>query len=204
MSSQHHSSSTYPEGRVRGPGLLYGGIGLLLAGAMQAVGLFNKGDAALKESLSEALFAGAATDDVTLSLLLMTAAVFSFGVAFAVLDSAGSWRRLLLGISAIMVVLAMVPTFAVWRIYFSPFLPTVALFWAWFCTMMYANHHVMPCDGQPMATQVPVVTRPESAQAPEEGRLPAPEAAKQRSDPNARYKPRDNDDTKEENIDGQG
>ena len=118
----------------------------MLALAMQMTGLFKQGDTQLREKLLGAVFDGAAPEILTMPVLMIFAAVFSFGLAFAVLDSPGTWRRLILGITAVIVVLAMVPTFAVWQIYFSPFLPLIALFWSWFCSLMYANHHVMPCD----------------------------------------------------------
>ena len=43
MRSNHQNHAPTP-GRVDGPGLLYGGIGLALAVAMQLVGLFKMGD----------------------------------------------------------------------------------------------------------------------------------------------------------------
>ena len=154
MISNHQNHAPLP-GRVDGPGLLYGGIGLALAVAMQLVGLFKMGDARLKQSLIGSVFHGAAPDVLAMPFLVIVAAVFCFGLAFAILDSAGAWRRVILGITALVIVFAMVPTLAVWNIYFSPFLPVIALFWTWFCTMMYVNHHVMPCDSLNSKFQTP-------------------------------------------------
>ena len=126
--------------------MLYGGVGLVMAMALEISGLFERGDALLSGQLSGALQDRVLDHAVPMLLPVLVAAVFCFGVGFAVLDSPGILRRIILGTSALVLLFAMVPTFAVWNIYFSPFLPVVALFWTWFCCMMYANHHRMPCD----------------------------------------------------------
>lgn len=77
---------------------------------------------------------------------MFCSAVFCYGIAYAVLDSAGLWRRIVLGITAVVLTLAMVPAFAVWDIYFSPFVQLVGVFWSWFCVVLYTQHHQMPCD----------------------------------------------------------
>ena len=118
---------------------------MALALAMQLLGLFERGDARLQQSLSWILSDSFQTA-VSEPVLFMVAAMFSFGIAFAVLDSPAAWRRIVLGLTALVLVLAMVPVCALWQIYFSPFFVVVAYFWAWFCTMMYTSQHVMPCE----------------------------------------------------------
>lgn len=144
--SHHHHHATLP-GRVDGSGLLYGGVGLALGMAMQWLGLFKRGDARLTSWLLESVFHGNTPEVLSLPWMVFVTAVFCFGLAYAVLDSSGMWRRLILGVTALILLLAMVPSFAVWNLYFSPFLPVVGAFWTWFCTIMYVSHHVMPCDG---------------------------------------------------------
>ncbi len=102
---------------------------------MQMLGLFMRGDARLKQALLEPVFQGEMPDALVTPALVVFAAVFCWGLAFAVLDSAGTWRRVVLGVTMMVIVLAMVPTFAVWDIYFSPFLPLIGVFWSWFCTL---------------------------------------------------------------------
>ena len=144
---KHHPQAvqSHPPGRVASSCLLYGAVGMALALAMHLLGLFDQGDARLKQSLS-ALASDLYLVVVSDSLLFVVAALFSFGIAFAVLDSPAAWRRIVLGLTAFVVLLAMVPVCALWQIYFSPFFVVVAYFWAWFCTMMYTSHHVMPCE----------------------------------------------------------
>lgn len=217
MISHHHNAKAHPEGRVGGPGLLYGGVGLALAAAMQITGLFKQGDSSLKEDLLSAMMNGVAPDVLATPVLLMVAAVFSFGIALAVLDSPGTWRRIVLGVTAMVVLLAMVPAFAVWQIYFSPFLPLIALFWSWFCTMMYVNHHLMPCEhagaepGNQSArhgARVDVTVSGSSKQAKraEPDGLDGPEERKKRTekerDPDVRYQPKDQNPEKQKQRNG--
>lgn len=154
MSSHHHNHAV-PQGGVGGPGLLYGGVGLVLAMTMQMLGLFKSGDARLKKWLLEPVFHGDMPDTLVIPALILITAVFCFGLAFAILDSVGTWRRVILGITMMALTIAMVPTFAVWHVYFSPFVLLVGVFWTWFCTMMYVSHHVMPCDSLSFKIQTP-------------------------------------------------
>ncbi|WP_227021343.1 hypothetical protein [Oceaniferula marina] len=132
--------------RVDGPCLLYGSVGVWLAVAMELVGLFKAGDRKLLDALMSPVFHGQAPSQWPLWMQILITAACCYALAFFVLDSHGTWRRVLLGVTMLILVLSMVPTMAVWEVYFSPFLPAVGVFWTWFCSMMYVRHHVMPCD----------------------------------------------------------
>ena len=214
MRSHHHHAKAHPEGRVGGPGLLYGGVGLALAAAMQITGLFEQGDVSLKGDLLSPMMNGTALVVLATPVLLMVAAVFSFGIALAVLDSPGTWRRIVLGVTAMVVLLAMVPAFAVWQIYFSPFLPLIALFWSWFCTMMYVNHHLMPCEhagaapgnqsarhGARVDAMVPGSSKQAKSGEPDQLDERKKRTEKER-DPDAKYQPKDQNPEKQQQLNG--
>ncbi len=201
MNTQHHAAQPYPPGRVGSSCLLYGGVSMALALAMQLLGLFERGDARLQQSLSWILSDSFQTA-VSEPVLFMVAAMFSFGIAFAVLDSPAAWRRIVLGLTALVLVLAMVPVCALWQIYFSPFFVVVAYFWAWFCTMMYTSQHVMPCEiGVAEKTHQPHVgihAKPERVTASPEQTSPESsdtegnhQAAKPDNNPDTKYQPKD-------------
>jgi len=181
--------------------MLYGGVSMALALAMQLLGLFELGDARLQQSLSWILSDSFQTV-VSEPVLFMMAAMFSFGIAFAVLDSPAAWRRIVLGLTALVLVLAMVPVCALWQIYFSPFFVVVAYFWAWFCTMMYTSQHVMPCeigvDQKPYQPHVEIHAKPERVTASPEQTSPESsdtegnhQAAKPDNNPDTKYQPKD-------------
>jgi len=190
---------------VDGPGLLYGGVGVALAMTMQMVGLFKQGDARLKKWLLEPVFHGDMPDTLVTPALLVITVVFCLGLAFAILDSAGTWRRVVLGITMVVITIAMVPTFAVWQVYFSPFVLLVGVFWTWFCTMMYVNHHVMPCDSlnaklslnsKSQTPNTNVVAAKQPVVEKEVEQKIAPVVKKNPKDSDAKYKP------KEKKVDG--
>lgn len=135
-----------PVGRLNMPALLYGSVGLLLSYALHWIGMFKRVDALLLESMSNPFFHEGVAAQPTMLSVMVVAGVFCYGIAFAVLDSPSVWRRVLLGITAMILTVAMVPTFAVWSIYFSPFVQLVGVFWSWFCVVIYTQHHRMPCD----------------------------------------------------------
>jgi hypothetical protein len=181
--------------------MLYGGVSMALALAMQLLGLFELGDARLQQSLSWIL-SDSFQVVVSEPVLFMLAAMFSFGIAFAVLDSPAAWRRIVLGLTALVLVLAMVPVCALWQIYFSPFFVVVAYFWAWFCTMMYTSQHVMPCeigvDQKPHQPHVEIHAKPERSadssaqnQASSSDAGGGHEASKPGNEPDTKYQPKE-------------
>lgn len=156
MSVHHHSNEHVS--RVDIPCVLYGSVGVGVALAMQVVGLLKNGDERLLGALLNPVFHGEMPGVLSLPVQLLITVVCCYGLAFIVLDSAGTWRRLLMGVTVLILVLAMVPTLAVWNIYFSPFLAAVGVFWTWFCTMMYVSHHHMPCEIQPAPASILTVS----------------------------------------------
>ncbi|BDS06000.1 hypothetical protein NT6N_10400 [Oceaniferula spumae] len=194
MSSHHHKHHS-AVGRVDGPALLYGAVGLMFAVAMHWVGLFKKGNTRILEALMDPVFRGGDPQILSTPVLATLTAVFCFGLAFAVLDSSRAWRRIILGVTVLVLVLAMVPTLAVWNIYFPPMMTIVGVFWTWFCTMMYVNHHLMPCDAivstpsqtvtaQPV-TQPPSATPTQATPKPKEKPSTAAKAKKAAKKKNA-------------------
>jgi len=175
--------------RVDAPCLLHGTVGVSIAIVMQILGLFKLGDNRLTAALLDPVFHGQAPEGVSLFVQVMVCAVLCYGIAFVVLDTAGVWRRVVMGVSVLVLVLAMVPSLAVWNMYFSPFLTVVGVFWAWFFSLMYANHHLMPCEvaHAPQPIQKPQIARPVISQDSPKRVEPAPEGIK---DENKKYQPK--------------
>ncbi len=145
MALNRHKHST-TAGSLEVSTLLCGTLGLLVSGVLYWIGLLGKGDLGVFHLLSQPVFQGAVPSQLSAPILFLLTAVFCFGLAFAVLDSPGAWRRVVLGLTLLVLVIAMVPTLAVWDIYFPPMMCLVGVFWTWFVGMIYAGHHSMPCD----------------------------------------------------------
>jgi hypothetical protein len=175
--------------RVDAPCLLHGTVGVSLAIVLQILGLFKSGDDRLMAALIDPVFHGQAPEGVSLLVQVMVCAVLCYSIAFVVLDTAGLWRRVVMGVSVLVLVLAMVPSLAVWHIYFSPFLTLVGVFWAWFFTLMYANHHLMPCEVTHThpPIQKPQIARPVISQDSPRRVEPVPEVSE---DESKKYQPK--------------
>ena len=147
MRSQNQKYTNHlPLGRVDIPGMLYGSVGVVLSFTLYWLGVFKRADSWLFDFLHKPLFHEGVPELLSMVIMATVAAVFCYGVAFSVLGSAGLWRKIVLGVTAIVLTLAMVPAFAVWNIYCSPVLQLVGVFWSWFCVVIYTQHHQMPCD----------------------------------------------------------
>ena len=139
----HHK----PAGQIPVPLFVFGAVALLLGVMTEILGVFDGATAALRsvwESGNVALTQTAGVPD--LSGILVTAAA-SFGLAGAVLMTPGDGRRAILGVSAIALTIAFLPAFAVWGVFWKPFGMSLAIFWSWFSSFLYARTHQMPCEG---------------------------------------------------------
>lgn len=160
MTQNYHKHSATP-GRVDSSALLCGALGLLVSGVLYRIGLLGKGDLKILNLLSQPVFGDTVPSHLSTPVLFLLTGLFCLGLAFAVLDSPGVWRRLVLGLTLLILVVAMVPTLAVWNIYFPPVVSLVGVFWTWFASMMYASHHQMPCDRITPQVQQPETQQPE-------------------------------------------
>lgn len=193
--NQRHTAPV-PVGRVDVPGVLYGSIGLALSFALHWAGVLRRADAWLFDLLHGPLFHDGVPDLAPVPLVIACAAAFCYGVAFAVLDSAALWRRIVLGVTAAVLTLAMVPAFAVWNVYFSPVVQLIGVFWSWFCVTIYTQHHQMPCDPVHIDIQMsppePELLQPIDHSPPEPVSFHKKEkkAEKETPDPQDKYRPK--------------
>ena len=195
MSHQYDKNGVLP-GKVGVSTLLYGALGLLVAGALDWVGLLGKGDQRILDFIFEPVFRGVVNMEFGIAVTLPLTGVLCFGLAFSVLDSGGMWRRFLLGLTVAVLVLALVPTLALWGIYFPPMVCLVGIFWTWFTSIIYAGHHQMPCDDiitqSTVPYEVPVaVSEPLPEVEPDkvEENIVDEEEIQEPLDPDEKYKP---------------
>ena len=140
------SHRAQPVGHVMLPLFVFGAVSLLLGTAPEVMGVFNGATEALRgwwrsgglEVRGEAGLPG------VVGILLTGLACF--GLAGAILGTPGSGRRMILGATTLLLVLGLIPAFAVWGIFWKPFGMLLAVVWAWFSAMTYATRHRMPCE----------------------------------------------------------
>ncbi len=88
------------------------------------------------------------SDPVTISPIWgwVTALFLAVGVAYVVLDSVGKWRRVLIVMIVLTLVISFSPLLMLWDVFWVPPVEVSAILWAWLCAFFYASQHVMPCE----------------------------------------------------------
>ena len=136
-----------PIGHLSVPLTVFGSVSLLLGTAAEAMAIFD----GLTESLRGLWESGGLEIQAEMGLPgmvgLFIAAAASFGLVAAILGTPGTGRRLIVGFSALLLTLSLIPAFAVWGIFWKPFGVVLAVLWAWFSATIYAQTHRMPCEG---------------------------------------------------------
>ncbi len=145
-----------PSGHVAGPLLIFGSVSLVLGFAVEFLGIFAGAEQSLQErwKSTEMVFRGSLGAASPVGLLF--GAAVSYGLVGAILGTPGIGRRMILGFSALVLGLALMPVLAVWGIFWKPFGLSFMILWAWFSAMIYASRHAMPCEGW-IATDAPNV-----------------------------------------------
>lgn len=147
LKNPHKLSKThYSEGLVLWPSLLYGFLGVVLAFILQKLGLFESANKYVSQLIVTYFSEGEQMVFLSTLVSIAIAVLCSVGVAWVVLDSRGAWRRMIVVVSSVVLVLALAPTLAVWNVYFSPFFVLVSVLWASLCSFLYTSYHRMPCD----------------------------------------------------------
>ncbi len=79
----------------------------------------------------------------------LAAVVFACGLAIAILASAGHGRRVILWLTALVLVSAWAPVLCLAA--YAPAIagPWIATMWSGICALVYTTHHCMACDSPP-------------------------------------------------------
>ena len=140
------SQATKPVGHFPVPFITFGFVSLLLGVATEMMGVFDGLTASLREVWKSGGLGFEAEMGLPGIVGVMISSAASFGVIAAILGTPGTGRRLVLGVSALILVVALIPAFAVWGIFWKPFGVILSVVWAWFSGMIYTGTHFMPCE----------------------------------------------------------
>ncbi len=167
-----------PAGEVVIPALLCGAVGTVFSSILYLVGIYDGLGQALQDKYvgEPYLMQGdyALHDGWNFILLV----VMCFGISFAVLDSDMVWRRVMLFLLAIVVVVLCSPVMMMWDIFWSPVMVIIGLLWSWFCAFIYSVQHIMPCERLvPMRVAQPVKLAKEHQVKPSKVKNETPHAS---------------------------
>lgn len=137
------SSTSQSEGHVFGPALAIGSMALVLAAGFGVLGLMDRADALIADAL---IVGGGGVKHLPEWLVWVAAAVGAFGLSLAILQVPGNWRRLVLWVSALVVLAGWAPVLVLASHAPAVAVPLLATFWSGLCAFVYASKHHMAVD----------------------------------------------------------
>lgn len=155
---------TKPQGQLANTAMLCGVAGALVGIVLEFVGLFGGLGASLESMYEAEPFLLVDALPVTPYWNWLLAIALSVGVAFAVLDSRGTWRRVLILLFALTLIVIASPVLVLWGVFWSPFLLLCAVVWSWLGAFVYASQHQMPCDFVAVTSKPQADPQPEQSQ----------------------------------------
>ena len=134
-----------PAGHVAVPAAAIGSLSILLAAGLGTLGILDRVHPVIAKLVAQGNAAAFPKALPGWSVWLATA-LFAFGLAFAILSVAGTWRRLVLWITALVLVAGWAPVLSLAA--HSPDIgaPFIAALWSGVCALVYAGNHRMACD----------------------------------------------------------
>lgn len=138
-----------PAGHIVSTVAAIGGMAVVLAVGLGAIGLLDRMDTAIGQAL-RAVAPPASTRPLHPALPWLGIVVVSFVLPLAMLSVPANWRRLLLWITTLVIVAGWAPVLAL-----AARAPEIsgaftATFWGGLCSLIYTSRHRMPCDPRPI------------------------------------------------------
>lgn len=141
-----------PQGNVLVTAVLIGSLAVLLAAGLTWLGLIARADALLAAQLREALQATGFPKSLPDWGLWLATAVVAYGLALAMLAVPGTWRRVVLWVSLLLLIAGWAPVLALASHAPNISAPFVATLWAGACALVYARSRQLPCERPRPAT----------------------------------------------------
>ena len=153
------NSHPRPAGHVRVAAAAIGLLSILLAAGLSVLGILER----VNGAIAKGLLAGKATGVPKMLpewLVWCAAVLLAFGLSFAILNVAGTWRRCVLWLTTVVLVAGWAPVLSLAAHAPDIAAPLIATFWSGVCALVYAGNHRLPCD--PMNHPTSTVTADEA------------------------------------------
>ncbi len=132
------------------PAAAIGSLALALAAGFESLGVLGRLDSMIAGILENRGALGT-TNDLPGAVIWIATGLMAFGLALAILAVPGRWRRVILWVSALVLIAAWAPV--LWLASYAPAVSGawIATLWSGVCALVYAAKHQMPVD-QPVET----------------------------------------------------
>lgn len=138
----------HPDGHVLVPAAAIGALSVLLVAGLSLCGILDQVDLLFAKLVSSGKTVGFPKALPVWAVWLATV-VFAFCLSFAILSVAGTWRRCVLWITAVVLVAGWAPVLGLAARAPDIGAPFIAVFWSGVCALVYASKHQMACDEIP-------------------------------------------------------
>ena len=128
------------------PAAAIGALSILLAVGLDVLRILEPLDRMVSKLLSQGAIHDFPKELPAWSVWLATV-ILAFGLPFAILSVAGTWRRLVLWITALVLVAGWAPVLVLAAHFPDIGAPFIATLWSGICALVYAGSHRMACDG---------------------------------------------------------
>jgi hypothetical protein len=135
-----------PVGHVVVPAVAIGALSILLAAGLEWLGSLNLINGGIAGWLAEGK---PFPKDLPAWAVWLAAVFFAFGLSFVLLNIPATWRRVVLWVSALVVVTGWAPVLALSARAPEISAVLVATLWSGVCSLVYAGRHRMDCDQFP-------------------------------------------------------
>jgi hypothetical protein len=131
------------EGHILIPGLAIGSLALVLAAGFGFVGIMDRANEGIAGLIQ---IGGGTAKSLPEWAVWLAASVGAFGLSFLVLSVPGAWRRIVLWVSALILIAGWGPVLVLADRSPVVAVPLLATFWAGLCSLVYASRHRMAAD----------------------------------------------------------
>ncbi len=140
-----HKKDRRPNGQVRVPTAAIGLLSMLLVFGLSALGILARFDHLISGLVLRGRVDESSKTLATWAVYLATV-IFGFGLSFAILGVPGTWRRVVLWITTVVLVAGWAPVLSLAGYFPAISAPLLAAFWTGICALIYAGNHQMACD----------------------------------------------------------
>jgi hypothetical protein len=134
-------------GHVNGAAVAIGSLSILLVAGLAIPGILDRVDTLIARMTAEG---GTGFPKSLPDWCVWAFTIFvSFGVPYAILGAPGTWRRVMLWFTALVLVTGWAPVLVLTAHAPDIAAPWIATLWAGVCALVYAANHRMPADNQP-------------------------------------------------------
>jgi hypothetical protein len=143
MSKSTPSNNSLPPGHVRIPAAAIGALSLVLAVGLNSLGFLERLDEQFAGWLSNGL---EFPKRLSVWVVWLVALVFAFGISFSLLSVTATWRRLVIWITSLVLLVGWAPVLVLAAHAPDIAVPLVTVAWSGICALVYASRHEMPSD----------------------------------------------------------